>query len=304
MYAKNFPRPMGIAFKDKQLAIANKSKVDLYSRSEALAKSFPSKKNHYDTLYVPQVTYYTGMADIHEIEWGDEGLWAVNTAFSCLSLMDEQYSFVPKWQPNFITDLTPDDRCHLNGLAMKNGQPAYVSVFDKTNEKDGWRNGDVETGMIIDVNTNKVLIDHLPMPHSPFYCNDSIYFLLSATGEVMEYNLTENSCRVITQLNNFIRGFEVYKDFLIVGASELRESSSAFNNISELVKKGGAGIFILDRSTGDELAKITFTDHIKEIFSVRLIENTSRAAIVTEKDEEAYKFIHAPNQLDYWLKED
>ena len=60
-------------------------------------------------------------------ERGDE-LWFVNTRFSCLCTRDPIHSFVPRWRPPFITELTPDDRCHLNGLAMVDGQPRFVTA--------------------------------------------------------------------------------------------------------------------------------------------------------------------------------
>jgi len=33
------------------------------------------------------------------------------------------HSFKPLWKPRFISKLAPEDRCRLNGLAMKDGAP-------------------------------------------------------------------------------------------------------------------------------------------------------------------------------------
>ena len=68
----------------------------------------------------------TGEIQCHEIAWGstDNGepdLWIVNTLFSCLAGLDPRYSFVPRWRPPFVSALAPQDRCHLNGLAMRDG---------------------------------------------------------------------------------------------------------------------------------------------------------------------------------------
>jgi uncharacterized protein (TIGR03032 family) len=302
LFAKNFSRPMGIALKNNQLAIANKSKVDLFSNSSVLAKSFRQKPNYYDTLFVPQAAYFTGMADIHEIEWGNEGLWAVNTAFSCLCLMDEKYSFVPKWKPNFISEITPEDRCHLNGFAMKEGKPAYITLFDQTDEKEGWRNGNTETGIIMNVESQKVIADKLPMPHSPLLHGNSLFFLLSASGEVMELNTITNELKQITKLDNFIRGISIFENYLIIGASELRESSNSFQNLAISNKNCPSGIYIIDRFTGEQVAKLTFTDLIKEIFSVKVLTDVANAAMITEKDEWAHQFIYAPDDMNYWVK--
>lgn len=303
IYAKNFDRPMGIAINSNKLAIAHKSKIDFFSGSNILAKSFPSKQNYYDRIFVPQLTYNTGIADIHEIEWGNNKLWAVNTAFSCLCQMNEDYSFIPSWKPDFISKIVPEDRCHLNGLAMYNGKPKYVTAFDKTDYRDGWRNNNVNTGIIIDVETNEIIVNDLPMPHSPA-CNQNgeLFFLLSATGEVAKYDFDNKNYKIISKVNGFLRGLEIYGHYLIVGMSALRDSSKAFDNISENIKNGTAGIYIIDTLTGEDVARITFTEYINEIFAVRLLKNTIRPAILSTNDKEASEFIHLPNNVDYWLQ--
>ena len=51
----------------------------------------------------------------------------MNTLFSCLAGLDSRYSFVPRWRPPFISALAAEDRCHLNGLAMVDGDaPAFL----------------------------------------------------------------------------------------------------------------------------------------------------------------------------------
>ena len=46
--------------------------------------------------------------------------------FSCLCKFTLAYNFSPKWKPYFISEILPEDRCHLNGLALENG---YQSTF-------------------------------------------------------------------------------------------------------------------------------------------------------------------------------
>jgi uncharacterized protein (TIGR03032 family) len=52
----------------------------------------------------------------------------INTDFSCLATLRPGYSFEPLWQPPFISKLVAEDRCHLNGLAMQDGKPTYVTA--------------------------------------------------------------------------------------------------------------------------------------------------------------------------------
>ena len=88
----------------------------------------------YDTCYLPRLSYITGDIKSHEIAWSNAELWVVNTRFSCLCTVHSDYSFVPRWQPSFIHQLEAGDACHLNGLAMVDQQPRYVSVFGRTTD--------------------------------------------------------------------------------------------------------------------------------------------------------------------------
>ena len=75
----------------------------------------------------------------------------INTLFSCLATVSDTHSFKPLWQPSFISDLQPEDRCHLNGLAMKDGAPAYVTAISTTNVNEGWREHRQSGGVVIDI---------------------------------------------------------------------------------------------------------------------------------------------------------
>jgi uncharacterized protein (TIGR03032 family) len=82
----------------------------------------------HDACYLPRRIHVTGDIDIHELAWAcDDALWLVNTRFSCLCMLDAEHSFTPRWRPPFVTALAPQDRCHLNGLAMMDGRPTYAT---------------------------------------------------------------------------------------------------------------------------------------------------------------------------------
>ena len=135
----SFKKPMGITYFDNKMAIATLDEIQIYSSSVALANLFPDDPGKYDKLYVPRATYYCGETDLHDLGFGKGGLWAVNTRFSCISTYDVNYSFTPRWKPPFISELKPQDRCHLNGMAMVDKTPAYATALSQTNTPDGWR---------------------------------------------------------------------------------------------------------------------------------------------------------------------
>ena len=105
----------------------------------------------YDRLYVPQLGITTGDCDIHDLAVDADGrLVFVNTLFSCLATTSESHSFRPLWQPPFISRLAAQDRCHLNGLALRDGQAAFVTAVSTSDAADGWRERRADGGVLIE----------------------------------------------------------------------------------------------------------------------------------------------------------
>ncbi|MBN1952880.1 MAG: TIGR03032 family protein [Bacteroidales bacterium] len=302
LFAKSFKRPMGIALDGDKLAVASKFEVDVFKNVPKLAKTFPGKSKEYDALYIPQLTYYTGYSDIHEIAWGKEGLWAVNTTFSCLSVMDDAHNFFPKWKPWFISGLVPEDRCHMNGFALDQGVPVYVSMYDQSDTKEGWRKTPFDSGLIVDVNKQEIVCDKLPMPHSPMVSGKSLYFLLSAVGKVMEFDLSTREIREIATLDGFLRGMTEAGGYLFIGRSEKRESAKTFKDLPVHQNKCTAGISVIDKSSGTVAASLTFTERIREIFSLRVIEGFNSPCMIGTSDTQRKHCIHLSEDLNYWVK--
>ena len=75
----------------------------------------------------------TGDLDIHELTVEPSGrIVFVNTRFSCLATTSLTHGFKPLWKPPFISRLAPEDRCHLNGLAVVDNELRYVSALGTT----------------------------------------------------------------------------------------------------------------------------------------------------------------------------
>src|SRR5262249_57765533 len=83
------------------------------------------------------------------VAWAEGELWLVNTRFSCLCTLDPAYSFVPGWRPPFITGLAAEDRCHLNGLAVVEDRPTYVTALGETDTANGWRANKPHGGSLV-----------------------------------------------------------------------------------------------------------------------------------------------------------
>lgn len=301
-YAKNFKRPMGLAYdpKERKLAVASRSAIDIFSSSKSLSVNYPEAPKKYDTLFLPQATYQTGILDTHEIAWYKDNLLIVNTLFSNLSTLDHTRHFKVEWKPEFITELRPEDRCHLNGLCFENEKPKYATCFDKTNTHFGWKNDNYKTGLLIDIQTNEILLDDLAMPHSPIIIEDDIYLIESAEGKVIKYNRNTKQRTELNQFNTFLRGMDIIDDYIFLGASKIREDSSFFGKLPIKAEDSSCGIIVIDKNSGKRLGGLTYTDHIKEIFSVKMLPGVQSPALLTERDEMYNRGIMAEG-LNFWV---
>ena len=94
----------------------------------------------YERVYQPRTGFLTGELDIHDVSADGQGRPVfVNTRFGCLARPDDRRSFLPIWKPPFLSELCPEDRCHLNGLAMQDGEPRFVTLCGQSDVVDGWR---------------------------------------------------------------------------------------------------------------------------------------------------------------------
>jgi uncharacterized protein (TIGR03032 family) len=160
----------------------------------------------YDALYLPRATFHTGDLHTHDVTFlGDEVL-LVNTRFSCLARLSHDYSFTPVWRPKFVTDLVPEDRCHLNGVVVLDDRPKYVTALGTTDTPGGWRENKATAGVLIDVDTDEIVCAGMSMPHSPRWYDDRLWVLNSGTGELLLVDPSTGESTAVCGLPGYLRG--------------------------------------------------------------------------------------------------
>ncbi|HMQ48605.1 MAG TPA: TIGR03032 family protein [Saprospiraceae bacterium] len=299
---RTFKKPMGIALKGQQMAIATLDEVLVLANSPELAWHYPPMPQQYDALYMPRATYYTGMLDLHDLEWSNQGLIAVNTSFSCICLIDDTYSFKPIWQPPFITKLAHEDRCHLNGLALHKGQARYVTAFNQGDISKSWRENITTSGILMDMDSQEIIASELPMPHTPRIINDNLLVLFSATGELVSIHTETGKWDSICQIDGFVRGMDHCGDYLFIGLSRLRKNSSTFAQLPLSHQAQWAGIAVVHLPTGALVGMIQYLASVDEIYDIRVLSGVQRPNILNTEKEQYKKGVVTPDAT-YWAKE-
>ena len=188
----------------------------------------------YDRLYLPQLGFTTGDCDIHDMAVDADGqLVFVNTLFSCLATTSSTHSFRPLWQPPFISRLAAEDRCHLNGLAMRDGQPAYVTAVSNSDAADGWRERRRDGGLVVDVASNDIVAGGLSMPHSPRWYQGRLWLCNSGTGEFGFIDLATGKFEPLTFCAGYLRGVAFHGDYALLGTSKPRHNKT-FSGLPEI----------------------------------------------------------------------
>jgi uncharacterized protein (TIGR03032 family) len=267
---QNFTRAMGICRDGPRLWVG--SHFQLW-RLEEMLRPGEHANGSFDSCLVPRHGFTTGDIDIHEIGiLADGSPIFVNTKYSCLATIDPVHSFRPVWRPDFISKLAGEDRCHLNGLAMKDGAPAYVSAVSQTDVLSGWRARRDQGGVIIEVSTGRVVTDQLSMPHSPRLDGNRLYALDSGRGQLIAVDPETGKREDIAFCPGFMRGLVIHNGFAIVTASKPRDGS--FKELAlqgEIEKRDGeawCGVFIINLRHGDIVEWIKLDGAIAELFDV------------------------------------
>ena len=276
---RRFDRAMGVAVGTDQLAVAGKEQIWwLEDHTEIAAAIEPAGR--YDRCWLPRTSTVTGEIQCHDIAWGTDDteradLWIVNTLFSCLAGLDPRYSFVPRWRPPFISRLAADDRCHLNGLAMRDGSPAFVTVMARTDTPAGWRTMRNDSGAVLDVASGETVTAGLAMPHSPRWHEGNLYVLNSGRGSLEHVDLATGDREPVALLPGYARGLALHRGLAFVGLSKIRETA-IFGGapIAEYHDQLKCGIGVIELSTGNTIATLQFANGVEEVFDVQTVAGT------------------------------
>ncbi|MCA9188256.1 MAG: TIGR03032 family protein, partial [Planctomycetales bacterium] len=275
-----YDQAMGIAASPRRLAVGSKGRIWLHEGNRSIAPTL-TPEGQFDRCYLARSAMITGGIHCHEIAWDNRGeLWVVNTLFSCLCTLHPEFSFVPRWRPGFVSALVAEDRCHLNGLAMRDGQPAFVTVMAESDRAAGWRENKGQTGCVIDIAKERILSRGLSMPHSPRWHAGALWVLNSGMGTLELVDIHDGQRQTVSAMPGYTRGLALHRQIAFVGLSRIRETA-VFGGvpIAEHRSELKCGVGVVDMNNGQTIATLEFESGVEEIFDVQVLPETRCAAI-------------------------
>ena len=277
MFITPFDRAMGLCAQGTSLWIATKQQ--LWRLEDSLSGQ---TADGYDRVYVPRIGHTTGDIDCHDVAVDAAGRTVfVATRFNCLATLDDRLSFAVEWRPPFISQLTPEDRCHLNGLALDSGAAKYVTLVARSDVADGWRDHRNHGGLVMDITTNDVIATGLSMPHSPRMHEGKLWLLNAGTGHLGLIDQSTGRLEPVTFLPGYARGLTFQGRYAIVGLSKPRREH-AFQGLpldQNLLEKGAVprcGIQIVDLESGAVIHWARIEPPIEELYDIAVLPGVIR----------------------------
>ncbi|OAN98422.1 TIGR03032 family protein [Sphingomonadales bacterium EhC05] len=292
-----YPQAMGVIGDANRIYLGTLTQI---VRMENVLGSGQRANEVHDKVYVPRNLQTTGNVDIHELGIRENGkIVFVNTRYSCLCEPSVTHSFKPIWKPEFISKLAPEDRCHLNGLAMVEDQPKYVTAVCRSDVVDGWQDRRHDGGIVIDIDSNEILTGGLSMPHSPRFHDGKLWLLNSGTGELGWLNPSDKAFTPLAFFPGFLRGLAFHNGYAFVTLSKPRHGRFEGLELDAKLKAKDAdawcGIQIVSLSSGDVAQWLRFDGAITELFDICVLPGVANPITLGPQSAEIRDFLTIEN---------
>lgn len=272
-----FSKAMGIHVSGGAIHLATLSEI---VRLENVLEPNQRINDTFDACFVPRAAHVTGALDAHDLGIDRDGrILFVNTRFNCLSTISERHSFRPVWTPPFVSRIVDEDRCHLNGMAMRDGRPVFVTAVSRSDTIDGWRDRRADGGVVVEVETGRIVCQGLSMPHSPRWYRGRLWLLNSGTGElgsiVPADGDSEGRFEPLTFCPGFLRGLSFHGRYAFVGLSKPRYQRFEGLALDERLRVADSepwcGVQVIDLDTGACVEWFRIDGAVAELYDIDVL---------------------------------
>lgn len=291
-----FRKPTGLYVAADMILVA--TLAHLYRLTNILAHG-QQLDGTYSHCFLPRAGYFTGVLETHDVGLtGDGEPVFIATRYNCLATTSQVHSFKPVWRPFFVSDIVAEDRCHLNGLAMSDGVPAYVTAIGASNNYDAWRDHVANGGIVLDVKKNAIVCDGLSMPHSPRVRNNRLWLLNSGVGELGYIDREPSGHRVFQSIAfcpGFVRGLAFHRHYAFVGLSRPRYDDFAGLDLNDRLRDAHevarCGIEVIDTASGQRIHWFYMDGPARELYDVAVLPGVSCPRSFSCLDDEGFELV-------------
>jgi uncharacterized protein (TIGR03032 family) len=300
IFERTLERVMGLHASASTLHLSTLYQIWRFENALAPGETF----HGYDAVYTPRESHVTGELDVHDISLDGEGQVVFsNTLFNCLATLDPHHSFRPLWVPPWISKLVPEDRCHLNGVALRDGRARYVTAVSRSDVTDGWRDKRRGSGIAVDIDTNEVVCEGLSMPHSPRWHRETLWLIDSGSGFFGRVDLEKRSFERLVFCPGFARGLAFLGHWALIGLSDRRENRTFQDlDLEENLKahdaETRAGLLVVDLRDFSTPHWLRLGGVVRELYDVGVLPDVRRPMAVGFQTDEIRRYLSFPRGVD------
>jgi uncharacterized protein (TIGR03032 family) len=158
-------------------------------------------------------------------------------------------------------------------------------MLGATDSKLGWHENKQSGGLLMDINSNRVIAQGLSFPHSPRWYNNQLWILESGKGSLCKVDEETGAVETVTTMPGFTRGMDIHNGFAFIGLSQPRESVS-FSGLplTEQSEKLVCGVWVVELATGKTVAFLQFEGAVQEVFAIQVLANTRYPELLESHD--------------------
>lgn len=254
----------------------------------------------HDRMFLPQSAWTTGKVIVRDLAvTGDGTVVFVNGLFSCLSVPSARLSFAATWLPPFVSELAPEERCQLTGLALAGGRPAFVTSASRSDRMGGWVDQQRDGGVVASVETGELVATGLSVPYSPVLHDGRLWLCLGGSGELAVLDPAGGEVTRVAELPGFARGLALHGDRAVVATSRAaRNESFAALPLSDRLTgeeaEGRTGIYVVELSSGRVEHWLEFVGGAREIHALALLPGVRSATAVPFSGDDVQELVTLP----------
>ena len=292
-HAFGVPCIAGIAADGARVAVAASPLIVEFHNLPDVARHLHDPPRH-DAVYLARRSHVTGAVGIRDMAWDGRGeLWLASTLLSSLCTLDAQSALVPRWRPHFVGRCVSEDRCHLNGIAVRDGHPRYVTALGATDTAQGWRATRHAGGVLVDCGDECILAHGLSLPHSPRWHDGRLWLLEAGRGALVTVDPQTGRKTDVAHVPGYARGLGFLGPVAFVGVSRPREGGA----VADTTRRDRGGVWAVHIDSGRTLALLEFSGDATEVHAVQALPGVRFPGLVHGGDLLSFSYALPPQAL-------